>query len=382
MRLLGYLAASVSGKQHELSYLAKKGAAIFSKSNDIYRNLALEQWIYEKVDFDPGSPGLLLMWANSSAVVIGRHQNPWVECSLSNASRFGVDVARRNSGGGTVYHDAGNLNCCFMGHERDYDRKANLRLVCDSLRTCWGVNASITSRDDVLVQDAFKISGTASKIGHQKAYHHFTLLVDVNTTTLHQVLGGRCEHIDSKATSSVKASVKNLKELCPRMTVESLAESVGLAHQARLSHDRGHQIHTVDPSEEDFPGIDATCAHLQSWDWVFGMTPRFTISGSFQLPPKIASGLDLGDALSGSNAAVMRLSVTCYHGKVTGVRCVPMLSETGLQEVLDTALLGVRFVRWDLEDAFRKMLRVSTGGNPVLGFIGRCVLTLVANAQR
>ncbi|KAH8027633.1 hypothetical protein HPB51_007183 [Rhipicephalus microplus] len=108
--------------------------------------------------FTAGSPGLLLMWWNAPAVVIGRHQNPWVECSLSAASKLGVAVARRNSGGGTVYHDAGNLNCCFMGHKRDYRRKANLQFIADTLKAVWGVQCMINARDDVLVQNAFKVT--------------------------------------------------------------------------------------------------------------------------------------------------------------------------------------------------------------------------------
>ncbi|MGE5556835.1 MAG: biotin/lipoate A/B protein ligase family protein, partial [Methanocella sp.] len=40
-----------------------------------------------------------------SAVSIGRNQNPHEQVHLDAAERLGVDVVRRPSGGGTVYHD-------------------------------------------------------------------------------------------------------------------------------------------------------------------------------------------------------------------------------------------------------------------------------------
>ncbi|XP_075555813.1 lipoyltransferase 1 [Dermacentor variabilis] len=185
-----------------------RARALVSTSRCIYRNLALEQWLYENAAFSPGSPGVLLMWWNAPAVVIGRHQNPWVECSLSTAARLGVTLARRNSGGGTVYHDAGNLNCCFMGHKRGYNRKANLQFIADTLKAVWGVQCTINCRDDVLVQNAFKVSGTAAKIGHQKAYHHCTVLVNANTTVMHQVLGGRYVNLDIMNMGILKVTLR------------------------------------------------------------------------------------------------------------------------------------------------------------------------------
>jgi lipoate-protein ligase A len=46
----------------------------------------------------------LLLYRNEPAIVIGRHQNPWLEVSIPRASTDGVPILRRRSGGGTVYH--------------------------------------------------------------------------------------------------------------------------------------------------------------------------------------------------------------------------------------------------------------------------------------
>lgn len=361
-----------------------RASALVSTSRCIYRNLALEQWLYENATFPPASPGLLLMWWNGPAVVIGRHQNPWVECSLAAAARLGVALARRNSGGGTVYHDAGNLNCCFMGHKLRHNRKANLHFIADALNDAWGVQATVTSRDDVLVQDAFKISGTAAKIGHGKAYHHCTLLVDVNTTALHQVLGGHYGHIESKATQSVRASVKNLKELCPRLTTESLSASLARAFLRRhetAAAPNAESGQLVDPSEEHFPGIDAMCEKLQGWDWVFGTTPRFTISGSFAIPAAHAGVLELGDALGLGNA-VLKVALTAYHGRLEDIRLTPSVSSQRLQQAIADGICHVRFVQSDVEAAFRKIKEGDPENGAFLGFLSRCIVALIGNANR
>lgn len=363
----------------------KRARALVSTSRCIYRNLALEQWLYENAEFSPGSPGVLLMWWNAPAVVIGRHQNPWVECSLSTAARLGVTLARRNSGGGTVYHDTGNLNCCFMGHKRDYNRKANLQFIADTLKAVWGVHCTINCRDDVLVQNAFKISGTAAKIGHQKAYHHCTVLVNVNTTVLHQVLGGRYTNIESKASPSVRASVKNIRELCPRLTVESLSASLATRftrqHQDEATNKAVNQVvHLVDPLEEHFPGIDAMCEKLQSWKWIFGTTPKFTISESFPLPASEASSFDLGDGL-GLNA-VLKVALTSYHGLLEDIRITPGFRCQGLLPVISDRIRGVRFLQSDIAEAFKKIKDSNPDNSDIIEFLGKCCATLAGNAQR
>ncbi|KAL1486082.1 hypothetical protein MTO96_031537 [Rhipicephalus appendiculatus] len=217
-----------------------------------------------------------------------------------------------------------------MGHKRDYSRKANLQFIADTLKAVWGVQCMINSRDDVLVQNAFKISGTAAKIGHLKAYHHCTVLVDVNTTVLHQVLGGRYSNIDSKASPSVRASVMNLKELCPRLTVESLSASLA-ARFIRQHEDE-------------------------------------------------ASSLDLGDAL-GLNA-VVKVALTSYHGLLEDIRVTPSLRDRELLPVIRDGIRGVRFLQSDIAEAFRKIRDSNPGNSALLEFLGKCCSALAGNALR
>ncbi|PNI13114.1 LIPT1 isoform 3, partial [Pan troglodytes] len=105
----------------------KNGLILQSVSNDVYQNLAVEDWIHDHMNLE-GKP-ILFFWRNSPSVVIGRHQNPWQECNLNLMRGEGIKLARRRSGGGTVYHDMGNINLTFFTTKKKYDRMENLKLI-------------------------------------------------------------------------------------------------------------------------------------------------------------------------------------------------------------------------------------------------------------
>ena len=65
-----------------------------SQSNDVFTNLALEDWLYRHHDF--AHKHLLLLWRNQPCVVIGRHQNPWMESNVPFLRENNINLARRN----------------------------------------------------------------------------------------------------------------------------------------------------------------------------------------------------------------------------------------------------------------------------------------------
>lgn len=132
------------------SALIKKSVFI-SQSHDVFTNLALEDWIYRNYNFDKHH--VLMLWINDPCVVVGRHQNPFAEVpNVSELERKGIVLARRNSGGGTVYHDSGNLNCTFFTARERYNRRYNLNLITRALFREWSIKADISERDDILLR--------------------------------------------------------------------------------------------------------------------------------------------------------------------------------------------------------------------------------------
>lgn len=124
-------------------------SVFISQSYDVFTNLALEDWIYKNYDF--GNHHVMMLWLNDPCVVIGRHQNPFSESNVSQLESAGIALARRNSGGGTVYHDRNNLNCTFFTPRERYDRKYNLSLITRAIYREYGIDTEISPRDDILL---------------------------------------------------------------------------------------------------------------------------------------------------------------------------------------------------------------------------------------
>lgn len=133
---------------------------MISRSTDVFENLALEHWHYRHSTFT--NKPVLLLWVNSNCVVIGRHQNPWLEINFD--PDIEVRVARRNSGGGTVFHDRGNLNMTFFTHRDLYNRKNNLELIVETLKSEWNIATEINKREDIIVEKKYKVKDLDVKI--------------------------------------------------------------------------------------------------------------------------------------------------------------------------------------------------------------------------
>lgn len=138
-----------------------KKSVFISQSNDIFTNLALEDWFYRNFDFT--NHHVLMLWSNDPCVVVGRHQNPFDETNVSHLQEAGIALARRNSGGGTVFHDRGNLNMTFFTPRERYNRKYNLKIVTRALFREWGIKADISARDDIVINDK-KVSISENKL--------------------------------------------------------------------------------------------------------------------------------------------------------------------------------------------------------------------------
>ena len=200
---------------------------IENNNTDPAYNLAFEEYIFTNTDY--GEP-VLLLWQNAPAVIVGRYQNTLEEINYDFIQENGVKVVRRNTGGGAVYHDLGNLNFSFI--IPDVESKVDFGTftipVVRALRSC-GINAEQTGRNDILA-DGKKFSGNAQQFSKRRLLHHGTLMFDVGMDAVSRALRPKAGKFRSKATKSVRSRVTNLKPLFveaggdPDMTAADLKE--------------------------------------------------------------------------------------------------------------------------------------------------------------
>jgi len=241
-----------------------------SKSTDVYRNLAVEEWL---LDHAAERGPILFLCINSPCVVIGKNQNPWRECRLSLMEKENASLARRISGGGAVYHDEGNLNVGIIVPRTEYREEKQYELIFQALEK-FGVNA-VKLRKNSLAVDGKKFSGQAFSFRGQHVLHHGTLLVNSNLDRLGRYLGSEFDGIETKAVASVPAEVANLSSFAPGLTVEKLSAS--LIETFREKYKEGMVEYWNDgmvPEAELLP----IAGKISSKDWMLGHTPRFQVT--------------------------------------------------------------------------------------------------------
>ncbi|KAA0201916.1 hypothetical protein HAZT_HAZT009354 [Hyalella azteca] len=289
------ITTSCSNNSNNIESRVTNKVVFISQSTDVFSNLALEAWLYNHWKFD--NKRLLLLYRNSPCVVIGRHQNAFMEANLHYLESAKVPVVRRHSGGGTVYHDIGNLNCSFFTDRKSYNRRYNLDLICRILQTQFGLPVTVNSRDDIMLAEKFKVSGSAAKLGRCTSYHHCTLLVDTDRLQLSLALKGD-KDIKTTATSSVPCAVGNLSDGGQKgvLTVEKMMDSLAwgfldapLPGEEEYSRRASSGVTLVNPQDDWFPGLGDLRAELLSWDWLYGKNPRFSKTLELPVPEYLTS---------------------------------------------------------------------------------------------
>lgn len=244
-----------------------------SDSYDPWFNLATEDWIFR--DMDPHQH-VLFLWRNSETVVIGRFQNPWTECQVAKMEQDGVKLARRQSGGGAVFHDLGNTNFTFMSGRELYDKTRNNRILLEALKSV-GVEARASGRNDLVIEDQEgerKFSGSAFKENRDRCFHHGTLLIKANLARLGDYLTPHAKKLTSKGIRSVRARVVNLSELVPTLEHQILCDRV-IESFAREYGDQPEVIHLQTGDLEKIEKLQSYYQKLKDWNWRFGETPEF-----------------------------------------------------------------------------------------------------------
>jgi len=251
-----------------------KSRIFISASNNPWFNLAVEDCIFRSMSTDQR---VLFLWRNADTVVIGRAQNPWKECHTQRMAQDDVRLARRQTGGGAVFHDLGNTNFTFMAGKPEYNKGVSTGIVLNALNDL-GIEGYANGRNDLVTgegDDMRKFSGSAYRETPDRGFHHGTLLLDADLSRLANYLNPDPKKLEAKGIRSVRSRVVNLNEINENIDHKLVCDAI--VRRFCEYFDETPNIECISPDEEpDLPEFNEKFNVQKSWDWNFGKTPKFT----------------------------------------------------------------------------------------------------------
>ena len=245
-------------------------------STNPYYNMAFDEYCLESLPIDEP---VFFLWQNRPAVIVGFNQEVNTEVNLDYLKENGIDLVRRVTGGGAVYHDLENLNYTIVGRsedlERDYPEYASL--LAKALQTL-GVPATLSGRNDILVEGR-KVSGFAKRVCKNRLMVHGTLMYNVDVNVLTNVLNPSTTKLQSKGIASVRSRVANLCDYLPEIPdIQTFSQRL----EEILSNnytDTEYQL-----TETDLANIQRlTDKKFATWEWNYGRSPKATLVHSARL---------------------------------------------------------------------------------------------------
>ena len=237
-------------------------------NTDPVLNLALEEYVVRSLSVHRS---FVLLYVNEPAVVLGKHQNAAEEANLGACEAKNIPLLRRISGGGTVYHDLGNLNFSFITEQNlknvnKYDRFLNP--VIEVLRD-YRLPAELDVNNNIVIRNK-KVSGNAQFTSTGRLLTHGTLLFKSNLQQMRQLLTkDNSKQVVSHATKSRPAEVANIVDLYPgsNLTFKQFKADI----QNKLFDGPAQSISI---SKSEWAAVSALADEIyRSWQWNYGRSP-------------------------------------------------------------------------------------------------------------
>ena len=287
-------------------------------NSDPYFNLAAEEYFLKNFQED-----FFMLWRSRPSVVVGKHQNALAEINHDFVRSHEIPVARRLSGGGTVFHDPGNVNFTFIRNVEKVS-EVNFKVftvpVIEALKKL-GVEAYTTGRNDLLI-DGKKISGNAEHVHRNRVLHHGTLLFDSHLEALKGVLKVDLSKFEDKAVQSNRSEVTNISKSLPNpISVEEFTDFLFTEISQNYP-----EFQVYEPTPEDIRAIEKlSIEKYQTWDWIFGYSPRYrftntlnTANGAISVNLLVEKGSIAEVSVSGAiqsemSQKIVEMLVGCRH---------------------------------------------------------------------
>lgn len=247
---------------------------VTNTSNNPAYNLALEEFLVKQADGRFAQEDIALLWQNTPTVVIGRNQNAHREINRTYLDEHGITLVRRLSGGGAVYHDAGNINFTVIKRNAK-NLKNNFSFFTEPLVETlaeFGVDAEFSGRNDVLVEGT-KFSGNAQYSYGDTLLHHGTILFDSDLSVLGSVLTPkpRMEDYSTRGVRSHASRVTNLRE---HLSIGKEAFTEVLA--CKLAQQKSEKFVSIELTAEEQAEVQRLAdLKYATAEWTWGSSPQY-----------------------------------------------------------------------------------------------------------
>ncbi|PTI07725.1 lipoate--protein ligase [Staphylococcus xylosus] len=232
-------------------------------------NLAMEEYVLKNM---PKDDSYFLFYINRPSIIIGKNQNTIEEVNQSYIDEQGIDVVRRISGGGAVYHDQGNLNFSFVTDD-DGNSFHNFQKftepIVEALKSL-GVDANLSGRNDIQVGEA-KISGNAMVKVKDRMFSHGTLMLNSELDEVQNALRVNPAKIKSKGIKSVRSRVANISEFLDEpIDIDKFKEIILRSIFGKT------QVEEYKLTDEDWEKIEKLSNEkYRTWEWNYGRNPKY-----------------------------------------------------------------------------------------------------------
>ncbi|WP_202709762.1 lipoate--protein ligase [Sporosalibacterium faouarense] len=247
--------------------------SIKNNAKDPHFNLALEEYALKHLELDDD---IIILWQNEPSVIIGRNQNTIEEINYSYINENNINVVRRLSGGGAVYHDLGNLNFTFITKNKK-DNVSNFKKFTEPVINALnklGVKAEFTGRNDITI-DGKKFSGNAQYYYRDKLLHHGTILFNSDLSVVKDALNVKIDKIESKGIKSVRSRVTNVYPyLKEKVSIDKFKDYLLKSMIADSKTEESQYVLT----DKDMKKINEMMeSRYLTWEWNYGESPDFDI---------------------------------------------------------------------------------------------------------
>lgn len=235
---------------------------LFSPSIDPHFNLALEEILFREFPDD-----IIFLYVNRQSIIIGKHQIPQREANVVLAHWLQIPIIRRISGGGTVYHDEGNLNFSFITLNKtktlEIDFKPFIVPIATYLQK-FNLQVYVDDRNNIFIHNK-KISGNAQHRTTRKILHHGTLLFQSNLNLLHTLLSTPKHKYLDLSVRSKPAPVTNISEYLS-MSIEP--SEFFLHFKEFIAKTFSATLMTLDPTlKQKAEELAVAKYRNQEWNW-------------------------------------------------------------------------------------------------------------------